>query len=212
TTLGGARYNATFLDDYNDLSVVRPVKTKSEVQEVVKEVINMLESQSGEKTQVVRTDRGGEYLNASLKEFYKAKGIIAQTTAPYSPQQNGSAERLNRTLVKKVRAMLLDSGLEKSMWAEAMVTANYVRNRSPLKSSEDKTPWERFFQKKPDVSHMRVFGATAYVQVPQKHRQKLDPTSKKGIFIGYEANSKRERERITRKGTSNSAEGRKGLA
>lgn len=190
TALGGARYNATFLDDYSDLSVVRPVKTKSEVQEVVKEVINMLESQSGEKTQVVRTDRGGEYLNASLKEFYKAKGIIAQTTAPYSPQQNGSAERLNRTLVEKVRAMLLDSGLEKSMWAEAMVTANYVRNRSPLKSSENKTPWERFFQKKPDVSHMRVFGATAYVQVPQKHRQKLDPTSKKGIFIGYEANSK----------------------
>lgn len=189
-SLGEARYNATFLDDYSDLSVVRPVKTKSEVKEVVKEVICMLETQSGERVQAIRTDRGGEYLNASLKEFYKAKGIISQTTAPYSPQQNGSAERLNRTLVEKVRAMLLEAGLEKTMWAEAMVTANYVRNRSPVKSSEDRTPWEKFFERKPDVSHLRVFGATAYVQVPQHQRRKLDPTSKKGIFIGYEANSK----------------------
>eukprot|EP00955_Chlamydomonas_euryale_P006002 64098-Chlamydomonas_euryale.AAC.1 len=69
----------------------------------------MLETQTGDKIKIIRTDRGGEYLNCELRGFFKSKGIIHQTTAPYSRQQNGSTERLNRTLVEKVRAMLQDA-------------------------------------------------------------------------------------------------------
>eukprot|EP00955_Chlamydomonas_euryale_P002555 27582-Chlamydomonas_euryale.AAC.1 len=80
----------------------------------------MLETQTGDKIKIIRTDRGGEYPNCELRSFFKSKGIIHRTTAPYSPQQNGSAERLNRTLVENVRAMLQHACLPNDLWAEAM--------------------------------------------------------------------------------------------
>eukprot|EP00955_Chlamydomonas_euryale_P027385 288811-Chlamydomonas_euryale.AAC.1 len=124
----------------------------------------MLQTQTGDKIKIIRTDRGGEYLNCKLRSFFKSKGIIHQHsssfTAPYSPQQNGSAERVNRTLSEKVRAMLQDAGLHNDLKTEEMVTANYLRNCSPTSSSDNKTPWELFSGDIPDVSHLRIFGAT----------------------------------------------------
>ena len=189
TSRGGAKYLATFLDDYSKLSIVEPVSVKSEVASKVKEVVQKLETQSGERLRTVRTDRGSEYLNAELESYYKHKGVINETTAPYTPEQNGAAERFNRTLMERVRAMLLDARLEKEMWAEAALTANYIKNRSPS-SNISRTPWELFFGRKPNVSGMRVFGAKAYVHTPKQLRSKLDPTSQAGIFIGYEPHSK----------------------
>ena len=189
TSLGGARYFATFLDDYSKLSVVRPLEFKSDVTAVTKEVICMLEKQSGRSVLVVRTDNGTEYVNHGLSSYFKAKGILHQKSVRYVPEQNGSAERLNRTLLERVRAMLGDSGLPKKLWAEAVVTANYIRNRSPV-STRDKTPWELFFGKKPDVAGMRVFGARAYVHDPRQLRGKLKKRSEMGYLVGYEPNAK----------------------
>jgi len=188
-SLGGSKYVATFLDDFTRLSVVIPVPSKAEVIPTVKRIITMLETQSGQKLRKVRTDRGGEYLNNELKDFYAEKGIIHQTTAPYTPEQNGKAERLNRTLMERVRAMLQDAKLPDNLWAEAVTTASYIRNRSPT-AGHAKTPWELFFGGKPDVSSMRMFGATAYVHTPKALRRKLDPVSVKGIMVGYAADSK----------------------
>jgi hypothetical protein len=125
SSLGGSRYVATFLDEYSQLSVVCHVAYKSEVEDTVQQVLIMLEVQSGCKVKVVRTDRGGEYINHSLSQWFKSEGIIHEITAPYTPQQNGAAERLNRTLFDKVRAMLFDSKLSRKLWAEAVVTTNY---------------------------------------------------------------------------------------
>jgi hypothetical protein len=99
------------------------------------------------------------------------------------------AEKLNRVLMERARAMLIESGLPDEMWAEAVVTANYIRNRTPV-SAHGKTPWEAFYGKKPDVSHMRVFGARAFMHVPGALRHKLEPVSEKGWFIGYKADAK----------------------
>ena len=112
-----------------------------------------------------------------------------QTTAPYTPEQNGAAERLNRTLMERMRAMLEDSGLEKELWAEAALTACYIRNRSPV-SGRDRTPWELFFGKRPDVSGMRIFGAEAYALIPKQLRRKLDNHSDPGRVVGYPAATK----------------------
>ena len=174
---------ATFLDDFSRLSVVVPVPSKAEVIPTVKKIINMLETQSGQKLRKMRTDRSAEYLNNELKDFYSAKGIVHQTTAPYTPEQNGKAERLNRTLMERVRAMLQDAKLPNSLWAEAVTTANYIRNRSPV-CGDSKTPKELFYGDKPDVSNMKTFGARAYVHIPKAQRQKLDPVSIKGIMVG----------------------------
>ena len=90
-----------------------------------------LETQTGNKLQGVRTDRGTEYLDAQLEGFFKEKRVNHETTASYTPEQNGAAQRLNRTLMERVRAMVYDAQQPKDMWAEAAVTATYIKNRSP---------------------------------------------------------------------------------
>eukprot|EP00961_Rhodomonas_salina_P113047 1520957-Rhodomonas_salina.1 len=189
SSLGGSNYFITFLDDYSKLSLVYPVERKSDTASIVREVITLLENQSGYKVQRVRTDNGSEYVNEMLESYFKSKGIKPETSIRYTPQQNGAAERLNRTLMEKVRCMLADGQHDKKLWAEALATANYVRNRSPV-SGRDSTPWELFFGTKPDVSNLRTFGVRAYVLVPKQLRNKLESVSQAGKFIGYAANSK----------------------
>jgi hypothetical protein len=189
-SLGGSRYLATFLDDYSKFSVVVPVSHKSDVAGVVKRTFTLLENQTGHRVKAVRTDRGGEYLNQSLAEYFASKGVAHQTTTPYTPEQNGKAERLNRTIVERVRAMLLESDLKPALWAEAAVVANYLRNRSPA-TGATRTPWELFFGTRPSVHELRVFGARAYVLKPKQQRtSKLDAVSQRGTFVGYAVNSK----------------------
>jgi hypothetical protein len=85
--------------------------------------------------------------------------------------------------------MLKDSGLGEVLWVEAMVTANYTRNWLPLRV-HGKTPWEKFFGEKPDVSHMRVFGARAYMHIPKENRKKMQSVSERKVFVGYEPDCK----------------------
>lgn len=186
---GGNAYFATVLDDYSKLSVVRCIARKSETPSVIKDIIVYLETQTGLATQRLRCDNGSEYINAELKGFCKERGIKIETTVRYTPEQNGGAERLNRTLVEKVRPMLADTGLPKHLWAEALSTANHVRNRSPV-SGRAKTPWELAFGSKPDVSYFRAFGCRAFVHIPKQLRDKLSPVSEAGRFIGYPSGTK----------------------
>ena len=186
---GGNKYIVTILDDFSGFSAIVPLATKAEAPSAVQRLITYLQTQTGRKVKAVRTDRGGEYMASTLQKFFTSNGIQHQTSAPYTPEQNGSAERLNRTLLDRCRAMLHDSQLSLDLWAEAIVTANYIRNRSPT-HSRDKTPWELMFGEQPDLSHMRVFGSKAYVHHPRAQRNKLDPTSRTGVFVGYEPGSK----------------------
>ncbi len=189
TSMGGSRYMATFMDDYTSFSVVRLIKMKSQVPEEIKSVFAELERQTGLPVKAIRSDRGGEYVNRTLQDYLKRKGIVQQTTAPYSPEQNGKAERLNRTLVERVRSMLHGAKVSKELWGEAVMTANRIRNCSPA-TGHSKTPWELFYNVKPDVSNMRIFGSIAYVHTPKELRKKLDPKGKAGVFLGYEPHAK----------------------
>ena len=169
------------------------MKQKGEVAKVAERVLNRLEVQSGRKLKTVRTgsgrDRGKEYVNKAPKEVFRGKGTVHEKTVLYTAEQNGSAERLNRVLEEKIRAMLVDSKLLKEMWAKAVVTANCTRNRTPV-SAHGKTPWEAFFGKTPSVGHIRVFGARAFTHVPKQRRRKLEPMCKRRVFVGYEPESK----------------------
>jgi hypothetical protein len=129
---GGSRFFATFTEDYSKLSLAVPIAKKSEVVAVVKSTVARLELQSAKKLKAVRTDRGSEYLNEGMSAYFGEKGVVHQSTARYSPEQSGVAERLNRVLMERARAMLIESGLPDEMWAEAVVTANYIRNRTPV--------------------------------------------------------------------------------
>ena len=183
-TLGDKRYVATFLDDFSKLSEVRLISHKANVPDVVQDVITLMENQSGHKCKSVRTDNGKEYVNARLSAFFRDKGIVHQKSAAYTPEQNGAAERINRTLMERARAMLADADLPADLWGKAVLTANHIRCRSPA-ANKPRTPWELFYGVKPDVSHLRVFGATAYMHVPKEKRNKLDQRAERGIMVGY---------------------------
>ena len=121
--------------------------------------------------------------------FLQEHGIVAQYTMPGSPDQNGVAERRNRTLMDMVRSMLCNSKLPRSMWTEALKTAAYILNRVPTKAVS-KTLFELFKDWKPSLQHMRVWGCLAEIRVYNPHERKLDPRTISGYFIGYAKRSK----------------------
>ncbi|GJX06676.1 retrovirus-related pol polyprotein from transposon TNT 1-94 [Tanacetum coccineum] len=142
-----------------------------------------VENQLGKKIKVVRSDRGGEYV-APFAELCAKHGIRHEFTAPYSPQQNGIAERKNRTLKEMVTAMLISSGMSQDMWGEAILTATYLLNKIPRKEKEE-TPYELWMGRKPSYQYLRVWGCLAKVAVPTPKAQKIGPKSVDCIFIRY---------------------------
>ena len=184
-SLGGAEYFLTFLDDKTHYTWVYALKTKDQVYSKFKEWKAEVETRTGKRIKTLRTDNGGEYTSKEFQAHLKACGIRHELTIPKTPEQNGVAERLNRTLVEMTRAMLLDSKLPQSFWAEAVSTAAYLRNRSPTSAVEGMTPHEAWYGCKPGVEHLRVFGSTAYVHTPKDSRGKLDSKTSKCILVGY---------------------------
>jgi hypothetical protein len=120
----------------------------------------------------------------------KEHGIQRKHSCSYSPQQNGVAKRKNMHIVEITRAMLNEKNLPNYFWAEAVAIAVYIMNRTPTTTIHGMTPKEKFTSKKPDVSHLRVFGYIGYVHVPDEKRSKLDPKAEKCIFIGYSLEQK----------------------
>jgi hypothetical protein len=188
-TPGGRRYFVSFTDDYSQSAVIQLLSNKNQLQDALEAFVNMMETQFDRKVKAIQSDRGGEFWNKEMTEYCKSKGIIHRKTNPCSSQENGVAERLNRTLMEKGRAMLQDARLGTEYWGEAVLTASYVRNRT-VSSVHGKTPLEMLTGKKPTVDHLRGFGVTAYAHVPSQRRQKLDAVAKKGVFLGYEPNTK----------------------
>jgi hypothetical protein len=187
TTPSGNRYVLTLIDDFSRLTVIYLLKQKSETAGKIMEYVRMTENLCGKKMEVIRSDNGGEYTSKELREFYKAEGIQCQLTVPYSPQQNGVAERENRSLIEMTRCQLIDSGLNQKYWGEAILTANY--NRCPSKSVNT-TPFEMFFKKKPDLENIQIFGSEAFVHIQKEKRKKLDCKSQKMVFVGYSPENK----------------------
>ena len=109
-----------------------------------------------------------------------------EATVPYTPQQNGVSERLNRTLTTAVRCLLEGAHLPAYYWGLALYAANYLRNRLPTRAiAKDKTPYELWHSRRAFLGHTRVWGCLAYVIAPKERRQKLDNRAWKGVFVGY---------------------------
>ncbi|KAK0584816.1 hypothetical protein LWI29_019151 [Acer saccharum] len=130
----------------------------------------------------MRTDNGLEYVNDKFNDLCREWGIARHKTAPSNPQQNGVAERMNRTLMDKVRCLLINAKLPGKFWAEAVMTACYLVNRSPSTAISLKTPEEMWSGRCADYNNLRVFGCPAYVHIKQG---KLEPRAMKGVFLGY---------------------------
>ncbi|KAH9768487.1 Integrase catalytic domain-containing protein [Citrus sinensis] len=184
-SMGGAKYMMTFIDDYSKRCWVYPIKKKSDVFLVFKEYKARVELESGKKIKCLRTDNSGEYTDGEFLTFCKQEGIQRQFTVAYTPQQNRVAERMNRTLTERIRAMLRTAGLPNSFWAEAAKIACYIVNRSPSTAIGLKTAMEMWTGKPADYSYLYAFGCPVYMMYNAQERTKLDPKSRRCIFLGY---------------------------
>ena len=184
-SLGGAAYFVTFIDDASRRVWAYPMKRKDEVFGTFQKFHASVERETNKLLKCLRIDNGGEYCSNAFKEYYNRFGIKHEKTVPGTPQQNGTAKRMNRTIMEKVRSMLSNSGLEKHFWAEAVRTACYLINRSPTTALDGGIPEEVWTGKKVNYSHLKVFGCEAFVHIPKEHRSKLDNKSMRCIFLGY---------------------------
>jgi transposase InsO family protein len=182
------KYVVTLMDDYSRFAEVILLSRKSEVADAVIGLMKLWERQTERKIKTLRNDQGTEYMG-TLSTYCHEHGIKIELSAAYTPQQNGRAERLNRTLMERCRALLSDRQLPKLLWPFAMDTAAYVRNRVTA-NGLPKTPYEMFYGKKPDISNLRVFGCKTTIYKPAKDRDKLDALSDECVFMGYSRHSK----------------------
>lgn len=188
-TPSGHKYFVTFIDDFSKYTRVFLMKQKSETFNKFKIYVAETQNQFNRKLKKLRSDNGGEYISVEFKKFCQEQGIECQYTVAYSPQQNGIVERKNRYLTEMTRCLLIESKLEKKYWGEALVTANYIQNRCSSRSVKS-TPYEKWYNTKPDLSNLRIFGTHAFVHIPKEKRLKLDEKSRELIFVGYSENSK----------------------
>lgn len=183
-SLGGAKYFVTFIDDATAFASVYMMSQRSEVSEKFRKFIQWAKTQTGRKVKSVRHDGAKEYTQGKFAELCSQLGIEQQCTVPYSPQQNGIAERINRTLCERARSMLQHAGLPKDFWAEAVSNAANLRNRCPVSWLKGKTPYEAWTKSKPNLSHVKVFGCKAWCKVPDETRKKWDPKAQSAINLG----------------------------
>ena len=185
---GGSLYALTFVDDYSRYVSIFLIKSKSEVAGKFKEYKIMYENQWGVRMRCLRSDNGTEFVNKTVTGICQQNGIIHQRSVPYSPQQNGVAERMSRTIMEKARSMLFYKGVPTEWWGEAVNTAVYLINRSTNTANPEITPYELAFKMKPHMDHLRVFGSQGYAHIDDAKRTKLESKSFKCMFLGYAEN------------------------
>ena len=182
-SLGGAEYFLTFIDYKSRYTWVYFLSSKDQVFAKFVEWKTNVELSTGQKVKTLRTDNGGEYTSKQFDTYLKKEGVRHELTIPKTPEQNGVAERMNRTLIEMTRAMIYE--MPHKFWAEAVNTAVYLKNRSPTAAIPGMTPYEALKGEKPDVSDLKSFGCDCYVHVPKDERRKLDSKSRKCMFMGY---------------------------
>jgi transposase InsO family protein len=185
SSISGYVYYVSFIDDYSRKTWIYFLKSKDEVFSKFKEFKALIENLSERKIKILRSDNGGEYISKEFVNFCKDVGIKRELTTPYNPQQNGVAKRKNRTIMEVVKTMIHDQDLPMCLWAEAAMAVVYVQNRLSHSALGLKTPEEMFTEKKPKVSHLKIFGCPVFIHIPKEKRNKLEPSGKKGIFVGY---------------------------
>ena len=184
------RYLITFIDDYSRKTWVYFLMEKSEAYSTFKSFKARVEKETGTYIRRLRTDRGGEFTSQDFTDFCNEHGIQRQLTTAYTPQQNGVAERKNRTIMNMVRSMLTAKQIPKTFWPEAVNWTVHILNRCPTLVVKNKTPAEMWNGHKPSVDYFRVFGCISHVHVPDSKRVKLDARSVKCILLGVSDESK----------------------
>src|ERR1700728_1166773 len=200
-TITGTCYVITFTDDKSCWVWIAFLKCKSDAFAAFKEWLIFAEKQTGQQLYIFRTDNGGKFLTKEWRQMLKDRGIRHETTSPDTPEQNGDAERQNRSIFDCVRTVLIDAGLPLFLFAEAVNYIVYTKNRNSTSALTNTTPYEVRFNKKPDISQLCPFGCKAHVYDHSPNHKKLSPCAFEGIFVGYADSQKAYRIYIPEKRT-----------
>ncbi|KAM1189908.1 hypothetical protein ACFX2J_025523 [Malus domestica] len=184
------KYFVTFIDDYSRYGYIYFLQNKNEALEKFKEFKAEVENQLGISIKTLNSDRGGEF--EAFDDFCKENGIRHNYTMPYTPQQNGIAERRNRTLMDMMQSMMSYADLPLHFLGEVLATAAYILNKVHTKA-KPLTPYELWHGRKPDLSNLKVWGCKAHVLIPKPLRNKLQAKTLECKFIEYPDNSIRYR-------------------
>ena len=182
----GFKYAMNFVDDHSGAVFVYPLKRKSDAVKCLK--LFLADSKKYGAVKALRSDNGTEYVNQEFLDVLLERGIAHQTSAPYSPHQNGCAERNWRTIFEMTRCMINANELPKSLWPYAVLHAAYLRNRCPSSWQEGETPYSIITGTKPDVRDLEPFGKSCF-SFDHTVSGKLDKRWRKGIFCGYDRRS-----------------------
>ncbi|KAK8951274.1 hypothetical protein KSP39_PZI003194 [Platanthera zijinensis] len=188
-TSTGHRWFVIFVDDCTRMTWLYPLKTKDEVFTVFQTFHVMVQTQFASKIKILRSDNGGEFINKNFQAYLQQHGLIHETSCSQTPQQNGVAERKNRTILETSRALLLGSLVPSYHWGAAVATAVYLINRMPSKILHFKTPLQILSSHIPLPSILmlppRIFGCVVFVHLHKNQRTKLDPCAVRCLFLRY---------------------------
>ncbi|SGY91570.1 BQ5605_C038g11681 [Microbotryum silenes-dioicae] len=189
-SLTGKQYLVTFLDDYSRKLWAYAIGHKSEVFGVFKTWLAEVELETGATLKVLQTNNGGKYRSKAFTDFCKARGTRRQYSIPRTPQQNGRAERVNRSIVEGVLALLADAHLPKTFWEEAVAYFVYCKNLCQHSALDKETPNSVWQGERTNTLALHPFGCTAWLTVAPKLCSKLDPKAVRVLFAGYNLASK----------------------
>jgi len=183
-SIGGARYFLLFIDYHTRYTMVYTLHQKSETFSKFKEYKALVENYHNGKIMALGSDNGGDYTSTEFSKFLRESGISHEKTAPYSPEQNRVSERANWTLIGRAKAMILENELHNNLWAEAIHTAVYLKNRCPT-TSKISTPYQLWTGQQANLSHLIPFGTLAFHHIPKVKRTKWEKNGQQCRVVGY---------------------------
>ncbi|KAJ9547172.1 hypothetical protein OSB04_019715 [Centaurea solstitialis] len=189
-SIAGKKYTLVIVDEFSRYTWVFFLRSKSDAPEEIILFVRKIEKLNNLSVRSIRSDHGTEFKNSTLETFFDRKGISQNFSSVRTPQQNGVAERRNRTLIEAARSMLSEANLATHFWAEAVNTACYTQNRSLIVKRFRRTPYELFRNRKPSIEHLHIFGCVCYILNNKDNLGKFDSKSDDGIFLGYSSISK----------------------
>ncbi|CAK1360853.1 unnamed protein product [Cercospora beticola] len=185
----GYRYFISFIDNYTRYIEANLISRKSKAFSCFRDFKLRAENSDSNSSnkrprlKVLKSDNAKELVSSKVETLLKNSGVKHELSSPYNPEQNGLIERPNRTLLGEIRALLLESGLPKTFWGEALEAAVFLYNRTPHSSLGFKSPYELRYNKPPNLDNIRIFGSIAYYT--RVKAKKLDTRAKKAILIEY---------------------------
>ncbi|GJS04403.1 retrovirus-related pol polyprotein from transposon TNT 1-94 [Tanacetum coccineum] len=181
----GYRYYVAFIDDYSRFTWLYPLKTKTGFYSVLPVFINLVQTQCLRKIKTFQSDGGTEFVNQIVRKIFEDNGTFHRFSCPYTPQQNGRAERKHRHIVETGLAMLFNAHVPASYWVDAFTTATFIINRLPTPLLKNKSPFELLFNQHPQYDNFRTYGCQVFPYLRDYSQHKLEPRSIPCIFIGY---------------------------